>query len=377
MVQQIEDLVWKFDKKEWPDSELRQALPINAVRFFAERETSAAENLERTLARQNMGLPPEWWKGARDIRNGIFLLEDNPSLARSLITAGLEEYDQGRSILLHRYRDHLNELLASGELHRAEDLLDKIAPEVTNVPYPEELDEPYFPSQIAAPDVSKFKEKVEELEKNLSSIVAGIERSDKNWQIKQHAISDEIEQTAKRLNGLQFEASQAVEGVKSSFQEKMILNEPIGYWKARAKQHKVGRWYWLGGFSACLVVFVAVAGLMVSNNWDELRQLEATQVSVILIGIGVPVAMVLWFIRTVARIYQNEAALYDDALERQTMLEAYVAMLASGDVDSDDRGHVLKAVFRPRTTDAMDDGQAMPVSQIVKIFQDETPKGQK
>ncbi|GGD19396.1 hypothetical protein GTQ45_11745 [Pyruvatibacter mobilis] len=367
MVQQIGDWTWRLERQGSIPALLTGEVGLGNLAKFSKSEVEAAKNLQEVLSSHKFDLADSLWRGARLIANGVILEESNPSLAKSQILQGLAEYDERRSVPIAQHRSELNELLARGDIESAANYVQNLVPLISpHIPFPDELSAAGSLDSASEIRLAGMINTALELKDALSSAIN---------------VGDLLADTRLKLEELQSQSNQMEERIESgvnqiedSFREKLALNQPISFWKSRAGAHLKARGNWFCGLIVLLTLFVIAGAIIIASTWASITTLDPASLPILALVLGVPTAVVLWAIRIVARVYRNEAAMYDDALERQTMLETYIAMLAGGDMHVEDRDHVLRAVFRPRTIDSMDDGGASPIAQVVQAFRDDSRK---
>lgn len=366
MVTQIQTWRWRLDREQLHPGWHHNEFGINELQSIVQSEIAAAEKVISAFENHNVELPRSLWRGARLISNGLKLRDRNPSLAKSQIHKGLEEYDEGRSVLISEKVSTFHEMLARGSMKEVSEELARLIPRAPDVPYPEELEDknPYNAS-----DETRLVDLVETA-KGLSATIASSQQTRDDL----IAVDKGVSELMGRLEGMEQEVEEKINQIELSFRESLALSKPISFWSGRVEAHRTAKWIWFALLVAALSMFVVAGVEVISSNWATLLTLHASSLPILALLLGVPTAVILWAIRIVARIYRNEAAMYDDALERQTMLQTYIAMLAGGDMHVEDRDHVLRAVFRPRTIDSMDDGGASPIAQVVQAFRDDNRK---
>jgi hypothetical protein len=367
MALQTGEWIWKLERTYRVPEKFRGDIGIGDLSKIAKAEVAVGRNLQEILGSYDIEFPDGLWRGARLIANGVMLEERNPAIARAQISRGLAEYDEERSVLLAEHETKFNELLARGDTEAAKNYLMNIVPSgPEGVPFPEELTSKNTPDPSSEIRLAGMINSALELKDSLSSA------TDVGAQLASARI--EIEELQSQSEKIRDTYDRKIAQIEDSFREKLALSEPISFWSGRVRTHRIAKWIWFALLVAALSGFVVAGVEIVKSSWASLLTLEASSLPILALLLGVPTAVILWAIRIVARIYRNEAAMYDDALERQTMLQTYIAMLAGGDMHVEDRDHVLRAVFRPRTIDSMDDGGASPIAQVVQAFRDDSRK---
>lgn len=362
MVTQTGKWAWKLDRESIPPELRPGEFNLHDLEMLSRAETNAATRLNAAFKNYDLDLPLSFWRGARLIRNGLEIQGENPALGRTLMFEGLREYDEGRSVPIRHKVDVIHELLARGAVDQARNHIESLTPDEFQVPFPDDMD-------VGVSDVARIGDLIEKagsLNTALASTPVAKEEIER--------LNEGVSELTDQLDTLKLKVEEKTSQIEKSFKENLALKQPITFWSERAVTHKDGRNFWFKVLLLFLVLFVLAGAIVIKASWGVIPELEPSSLPFVALFLGVPIAAILWAIRIVARVYRNEAAMYDDALERQTMLETYIAMLTEGDMRIEDRDHVLRAVFRPRTIDSMDDGGASPIAQVVQAFRDEGRK---
>ncbi|MEN9492177.1 MAG: hypothetical protein RJA63_2626 [Pseudomonadota bacterium] len=184
------------------------------------------------------------------------------------------------------------------------------------------------------------------------------------WQV---AISDQKSGWDSELEN----AKKRLETLEETYRAYMTLEAPVLYWKAKAKRH----FKWAVGSGIAVVLSMIAVGCLLYWQLREVggavkrnavladaaaqaaKSSAATPVPVdvlpstwhfdvaILVLLG---TLSFWFIRLLVRVFLSHLHLENDAAERVTMAETYLA-LSSGDKlpEGEDLRTVLAALFRP------------------------------
>lgn len=152
------------------------------------------------------------------------------------------------------------------------------------------------------------------------------------------------------------DASQAaidrLDDVTKTYNTFMTLKAPVDYWKQKSGGHKSNEKTMLKfvvGFFAVSLVVVSVLFALVGHYLVGLDK-DTVHPSIFFVssaGLGSIVALVLWGGRLITKIYLSEQHLRQDAYERETMTQTFMALVAEKVASEDDRQIVLNALFRP------------------------------
>lgn len=152
------------------------------------------------------------------------------------------------------------------------------------------------------------------------------------------------------------EAAQAsidrIEHVAATYNTFMTLKAPVEYWKKKSADHKTSEksmfWWTVRYFGGALMVisilFAGVGVYLVNLDKDSVHPSIFFVASA---GLGSVVALILWAGRLITKIYLSEQHLRQDAYERETMTQTFMALVAEKVASDDDKQIVLNALFRP------------------------------
>lgn len=367
MALQTGEWTWKLERTYQVPMQFRGDIGIGALSKIAKSEVAVGRNLQEVLGSYGIDFPDSLWRGARLIANGVMLEERNPAIARAQISRGLAEYDEERSVLLAEHETKFNELLARGDTQAARNYLMSLVPSGPDgIPFPEELNSKNTLDPSSEIRLAEMINSALELKNSLNSA------TDVGAQLASARI--EIEELQSQSEKIRETFDRKIAQIEDSVREQFALSQPTKLWGERAANHNRAKWIWFRVLLGAIGIFVIAGFIAIGLGWASMLTMEASSWPILVFMLGVPTAVILWGIRVIARIYRNEAAMHDDALERLTMLQTYISMLAGGEMHTEDRDHVLRAVFRPRTIDSMDDGGASPIAQVVQAFREEARK---
>ncbi|KQS55912.1 hypothetical protein ASG17_07630 [Brevundimonas sp. Leaf363] len=143
-----------------------------------------------------------------------------------------------------------------------------------------------------------------------------------------------------------------------AFTEQMGLRGPVKYWKDKAEAHE--------GSEALLRLFViaffviamgAIVWAFWSVGWTLINlalrpDAPAIPSGVYVVasaGLGSAAAVLFWAGRLLTKLYLSQHHLRQDAQERATMAETYLALIENQAADPEDRQVILTALFRTTT----------------------------
>ncbi len=161
------------------------------------------------------------------------------------------------------------------------------------------------------------------------------------------------------------EHEQRIEKVKQRFKEiedlyekKLALHASIKYWGEKAKSH----FRWSIGFT-----IATLGGFYIAGNWlynimrsvignATIKDLEVWKIGLLLIAATIGV----WITRVLIRLLLSNVHLWNDANERRTMIQTYLALHNEGKMPDQSRELILQALFRPTSTGIVKDDAAPP-----------------
>lgn len=148
--------------------------------------------------------------------------------------------------------------------------------------------------------------------------------------------------------------------ITKTYDDKLALQASVSYWTSKRNSHRL--WSKLFGGAFILALLICGWGLFVFVK--DLVPAEATRDKapiVRLVESIVVVTFVVWFIRTIARLFLVHLHLAEDSSERVVMINTYLALLReSAGVKDNDRELILQALFRRASTGIVKDDANPP-----------------
>ncbi|MBI4081327.1 MAG: hypothetical protein HY423_01825 [Candidatus Lambdaproteobacteria bacterium] len=140
------------------------------------------------------------------------------------------------------------------------------------------------------------------------------------------------------------------------YNQKLQLLAPVDYWTRKSKGH---RWTAIaaGGIFIGLVSTIFILLYVYQSEIFELYKVK-TEGSPwwLVVLVGVPVFLAIWTLRIVSRILLTNLKLYEEAKERRTMINTFLALMQEPkNVTEQDRILILGAIFRPSSGVGTDD----------------------
>ncbi|WP_299599075.1 DUF6161 domain-containing protein [uncultured Microbulbifer sp.] len=173
-----------------------------------------------------------------------------------------------------------------------------------------------------------------------------------------------------------FEDSQrTVETARDTYLSQVELDAAVTYWNTKKTEHKSSKQTWLGSIIVLLVI-LGLSPLLSSLLFeqedfpkDDLI-LHAFQPAV-LFSSFLFISIISYLVKIASKQYSTHTHLYLEAVERQTMLKTYLALMNEGKLsEQEDRKVALDSLFRSAQTGIVaDHGGISPIESIVKIIE--------
>jgi len=154
------------------------------------------------------------------------------------------------------------------------------------------------------------------------------------------------------------ESERRIRAVEETYREKMGLAAPVEYWKTKAAQHKQAEFWsrlWvlfyfpvaLGGLATAF--YLTGTYLIQAATAPLIEGAQAFPNAVFIVasaGLASCAGLVFWVGRLLTKLYLSQHHLRQDAEERATMTETYLALIENSAASTDDRQVILNALFR-------------------------------
>ncbi|HVA16080.1 MAG TPA: DUF6161 domain-containing protein [Candidatus Dormibacteraeota bacterium] len=178
-----------------------------------------------------------------------------------------------------------------------------------------------------------------------------------------------IDEAARLFSDQRGKHDSELEKIRASFREEMKLRESRRYWAEKAVRHKrIGKnWFIAFGASAAATLVLLY---FFANKVVEVAKAPSTSALpgaewVLLV---VPALIVLWVLRFFQRHATLNLGLMNDADERVTMVETYLALTSEGKIEAIERPLVLQALFRPNVTSAEDEVSVSVADHLINVL---------
>ncbi len=159
----------------------------------------------------------------------------------------------------------------------------------------------------------------------------------------------ELDQTTQQLVS---DTSEDIENFKQALKEEIALKEPIDYWGKKAADHEKAKNRWGRVFTIYVLTVIVLLATFVLGfdggiqgfiaSWKD-SGIGAVATFAGLIGIGMVIARVLY------RLFASQLHLWNDARERVTMIQTYLALAAEGHAKEEFLGALMQRLFSPST----------------------------
>ncbi len=167
-----------------------------------------------------------------------------------------------------------------------------------------------------------------------------------------------------------------LESAKDAFETSFATQEAHTYW-ATTKYHRhtrLAQKLLIGGALYVFLVFVAAAlfvwkGRVFLNGHVFEKTIWETPLAVAL-PLAIVAIVVIWLGRLLARSYMAHVQLAEDAQERATTIETYIALIRAGVLDKANAEEAHKALFRPTSSGLLagDSGPDTPIEIVTKAL---------
>lgn len=154
------------------------------------------------------------------------------------------------------------------------------------------------------------------------------------------------------------ESERRIRSVEETYKEQMGLKAPVDYWNRKADQHRRAEFWtrlWV-----MLFFPAALAGLAFAFNETAVSLIQSAQAAgrpgappfptaifiVASAGLASCAGLVFWVGRLLTKLYLSQHHLRQDAEERATMTETYLALIENSAASTEDRQVILNALFR-------------------------------
>lgn len=209
----------------------------------------------------------------------------------------------------------------------------------------------------------EIERKGERLQDELRAINSQVSAAASSIAAHQQVLED-VEESIKKIRNAEkmLEASlkSTETGLKQQIEDSINLSGPRQQWETRRgecyRQSVIASslFYLVTGISLYTLVELSRAFLgRTGESWIPFfvalsEQVEPLQVWEKSIAFAVPVAVVIWILRLLARDMISKKHLYEDARHRLTLLETYLSLLAeqSNPATAEERSLILAALFR-------------------------------
>lgn len=183
-------------------------------------------------------------------------------------------------------------------------------------------------------------------------------------------INDLSESLNSKLDSWTKEKTSELTGWRDAFQTSFATEAAHTYWaNTKFKRHAaIAQKLFLAGIG--LFIFVlGSAGTMVWLGRGHKQAIWETPMAIAL-PLGVSIVAFVWLGRLLARTYMAHVQLAEDAQERATMIETYVALIRADVLDKSKAEDAQKALFRPASSGLLagDGGPDTPIEVITKAI---------
>lgn len=183
---------------------------------------------------------------------------------------------------------------------------------------------------------------------------------------------DEFEISSRLLIAEMESARDASDATTRTLREEMSLLPTVDYWSKRVTAHEKKSDSILTYLLSFVLITIAFLALVFSLAWKNTNYLSnlADFEAVLIGGLALFLStVILWAARIITRLYLGNIHLANDARERATLIETYLALNLENAATEADRAQIIAAIFR-RSTDGVvrDDGAPLTPATILGAF---------
>lgn len=209
------------------------------------------------------------------------------------------------------------------------------------------------------------EKKVDQSTKSLAKLLADFRRNLRQEQL-------EIRQETKENTDEFLSTSKSeIDVFSKTLKDEMALQAPIEYWKNKRLWHRVGTALAASAFLVLLGLyfwqlfsFVKSFDGGILSFWERASSLGFSGLGVI----AIVVAIALVLARVLYRLFASQLHLWNDASERVTMIQTYLALAERGHNKDEFMGALINRLFAPASDGVVKDdlGSVGPVDYFVK-----------
>lgn len=182
------------------------------------------------------------------------------------------------------------------------------------------------------------------LKSNLSQLVA---KHEKTADQAPRIISKLIKKECKRADLQRAQTADRLEAFEEVYRTGLALKAPVDYWKSKRKKHRGFTWAFSAAFLAYLFLlfymgylYLPESDLFQIQTW---KKAEIGFIAIVVVFLGI----VLSLARVLLKLTMSQLHLFNDADERVTMVQTYLALREGGHASADHIQIVLERMFAP------------------------------
>lgn len=192
--------------------------------------------------------------------------------------------------------------------------------------------------------LTNLEEVLRESEKNRTDSKSDSEQLLNSWKT---AFEDKDSKIDSKFTSIFDSAEKKLKSIEDTYDQKLALQSSVSYWKAKQNSHTKSAIVWgivssIGIASAAAIFSYVVHEILGDTNISDVQAWQVTTSLVLL-------TFLIWIVRTMMRIFLSHTHSREDAVERVTMIQTYLAMLRDPEsgMTSDDRKVIYDSLFRP------------------------------
>ena len=201
-----------------------------------------------------------------------------------------------------------------------------------------------------------FQDKLREQEEIIADARLSVEKVSQDAKKQEIKIDEDFKNLSSRIEADLKVITDNAKAEIAALKTEIALHEPIKYWKDAFDSYRLSSTGWATAFFVMIVVigcsFVGYTKSLVANGVVDLLKLGIEEA---IIFFMIPMFFGVWIVKVLAKRYQANFHLMNDAKNREVMTKAFLSLAAGNHVSAQDKILMLNALFRPTPDIKYDD----------------------
>lgn len=201
-----------------------------------------------------------------------------------------------------------------------------------------------------------FQDKLRDQEDVILEAKRTVERVSQEAKQQEAAIDKDFKSLSTRIEDELKLITDNAKAEIDALKTEIALHESIRYWNDAFKSYSVASTGWATAFFVMIVVigcsFVLYTKSLVANGVVDLHKLGIEEAVIFFM---IPMFFGVWIVKMLAKRYQANFHLMNDAKNREVMTKAFLALAAGKHAAAQDKILMLNALFRPTPDIKYDD----------------------